>query len=172
MEEARSPEQRRRSKRKVNKPVPKEDSDEDLFIPGQWEEGDDGIVSERAEQVALIQQDRQQLTHELPRLKERLAKEKARARKYQEDIDLFESGNKKNVFYIEQMRARRMSPLWIIMVIASLFCTFGSFAQQAYLMTAVNLIAFLMVWRKLYVDTNNVPMFIALGAIAFTIKFV
>ncbi len=154
------------------KPKHKENEDEDLFIPGQWEEDDEGIVSERVEQEKLVQQNRDQLARELPRLKAKLAKERARARKYKDDIDLFESSNKKAVFYIEQMRARRMTVTWIVLVLATLFCTFGTFSQGAYLMTTLNTIAFLMVWRGLYVDTNSMPMFFALGTVVLTIKFV
>lgn len=107
----------------------------------------------------------------IKRLEAVLDKKRAQAKAIAEDIDLFESGNKKSIFYLERVRGGRMSLLWLITICLTLFCTFGTFSTRAYGLSAANFAAFLVVWRKLYVNSSNFPILVAVVIVGLTIKF-
>jgi hypothetical protein len=105
-------------------------------------------------------------------LERKLEQERKRARILREDVHSYENGNHKTILYLERVRGQRMSLWWYLMVILTLFCCFGTFSTGAYVVSAANFFGFLLVWRKLYVDVNMIPMFVALLFCLITIKFV
>ena len=111
------------------------------------------------------------INNQIKQLKQQLALRKKRLMGIKADIDLFESGTKQSVFYLEKIRSGRMTVWWLLMVMLTLFCTFGTFSTKTYLLSFVNFVGFLVVWRKLYVDTGNVPLLIALAIVVATIYF-
>ncbi len=129
------------------------------------------VPDEKKRQVDKLQNDINTTNAEVRQLKEKLAARKRRAVALKTEIDLFESGIKQSTFYLEKTRGGRMSIWWLIMVVVTLFCTFGTFSTKSYILSVVNFLGFLVVWRKLYVDSTSIPMVVAAVIVAVTIKF-
>jgi uncharacterized small protein (DUF1192 family) len=105
------------------------------------------------------------------RLNDELDKKRRQAKAINDDIELFESGNKKAIFYLERVRSGRMSLVWLVTVCLTLLCTFGTFSTHSYGLSAANFVAFLIVWRNLYVQSSYASLGVALVIVVFTIKF-
>ena len=107
----------------------------------------------------------------LRQLEHALDKARLKTRRMEQDIQLFEQSHKRGYLYLEQMRARRMSVWWMLLVLATLTATFGSFEKHNYVLTLLNGLSFLLVWRGLYVNVNLMPTVCALVVMGATLKF-
>ena len=108
-------------------------------------------------------------------LEDKVQQTKDRLKSLREDLTLYEDAIKSTIFRLEYLQAKRMRPwqrlIWMAMVCLTLLCTFGTYSSGSFLLTALNFIGFLCVWRGLNVAENTKHMVVA-GVIAVgTIKF-
>jgi len=108
-------------------------------------------------------------------LEDKVQQTRNRLKLLREDLELYEDATKSTIFRLEYLQAKRMRPwqrlIWMAMVCLTLLCTFGTYSSGSFLLTALNFIGFLCVWRGLNVAENTKHMVVA-GVIAVgTIKF-
>jgi hypothetical protein len=80
--------------------------------------------------------------------KERLSR---RAEELDRDVRQYELNNKRTALDVEQARIKHMSPIWVGIVLLTLFVKYASGSLLAKVLTEF---AFLLNWRGLYVKRN------------------
>lgn len=89
----------------------------------------------------------------------------------QGEFSVLTSGTQAMFLYIEQQRFRKMgAAFWLCVAIALGFAV-GALQRGSYGWAALNFVAFLFVWRGLYVEINAGPMVCAVILAVVTIKF-
>ena len=83
-----------------------------------------------------------------------------------------EEANKSHGFRLEQQRLVQISVWFYILIVPTIFCTFGSWTKGSYLWTTLNGIGFLLVWRSLYARHNKIWFIVAGIIVGLTIKYV
>ena len=99
--------------------------------------------------------------------------EKARKKslQLQEDFQALTAGNNAMFLQLEAQRAKRMGIVFWFGVFMTLVFTVGTLQRESYAWSALNFMAFLCVWRGIYVQINGVPMAAAAVLWLVTIKF-
>lgn len=129
-----------------------EDSSENLFIPEQYYD-DAGEEAERKQLAKAIFRKRQLTT------------------RLRDELSFVDAANKSLAFQLEEKRIKSASIWFYLLVIPTVVCTLGSWTRGAYVLTAANWFAFLLVWRSLYTRHNAVWFVVAALIVAYTIKF-
>lgn len=129
-----------------------EDSSENLFIPEQYYD-DAGEEAERKQLAKAIFRKRQLTT------------------RLRDELSFVDAANKSLAFQLEEKRIKSASIWFYLLVIPTVVCTLGSWTKGAYVLTAANWFAFLLVWRSLYTRHNAVWFVVAALIVAYTIKF-
>lgn len=101
-----------------------------------------------------------------------LAQEQAKTKRLVENVTLYRNNQNGYILYLEQVRLRRQSPWWWLLLVACTICMFGAYDKHAYIATALNYSGLLLVLRGPYVERNTMPQLIAIAIVAFTIKFI
>jgi hypothetical protein len=101
-----------------------------------------------------------------------LAREQAKTARLVENVQLYRNNQNGYILYLEQVRLRRQSPWWWVLLVACTVCMFGAYDKRAYIATALNYASLLLVLRGPYVERNTIPQLIAIIIVALTIKFI
>jgi hypothetical protein len=98
-------------------------------------------------------------------------KARAKSRKLQEDFQALTAGNDAMFLQLEAQRCKRMGAIFWFCVLITLVFTVGTLQRESYAWSVLNFIAFLCVWRGIYVQMNGAPMAAAVVLALVTIKF-
>jgi hypothetical protein len=128
-------------------------------------------LSAFADEAKKLEEELKVAAHVHKRLVKDYAKAKARNTQLQDELTVLTSGSQALFLYIEQQRYRKMGTGFWLCVIITLFFTVGTLQRGSHAWALLNFIAFLFVWRGLYVETNAAPMAAAVCLALLTIKF-
>jgi hypothetical protein len=128
-----------------------EDSSENLFIPEQYDD---------AEEEA-----------ERKRLADEIFRKRKLTTRLRDEVSFVDAANKSLAFQLEEKRIKSASIWFYVLVIPTVACTLGAWTKGAYVLTAANWVAFLLVWRSLYTRHNALWFVVSASIVAYTIKF-
>jgi uncharacterized membrane protein len=146
-----------------------DDEGADENAPINQEEQDEKALRKQALSKRI--QNLNQIRAEAKVLEREYRAHKERIKSLQEQVTLIKGGEEGLAFYIERVRGRRQSIFWVALVLVSLGCIHASIARGSYALEAVNLLAFLALFRGLYVESNQMPTFVSVLVIGYTLKW-
>jgi len=123
------------------------------------------------EEEQRLRQDLEQAALLHKKLSKQCEKARAENTRQQEQFAVLTSGTQALFLHIEKERYRRMGVAWWLCVAMTLLFAVGALQRGSYGWAGLNFVAFLFVWRGLYVQINGAPMAAALCLALLTIKF-
>lgn len=124
-----------------------------------------------AREAAFMRESLQQAAHQHKRLSKQCQEARETNERLRSEFDVLTSGNQAMFMHIEAERYRKMGIAWWLFVAVTLTFTVGALQRDSYGWALFNFVAFLFIWRGLYVRINVAPMAAAMCLALLTIKF-
>ena len=155
-------------------------SEEDVFVPTQFEEEEEeegkrptmADLKLLHEQNNYIEKEIEKEDRKHQRISAILAQRQRATQRLQTQVNLIRGADQGYVLYLEQFRARRQPVWWYVFILLSVICVFGTWDKSAWIAFGMNVVAHKLLWRRLYVESNNTPQWAAVCIIIYTIIFV
>jgi len=135
-------------------------------------EADEAFVDGLHKENARLEDEVERATKKNQRMGAILAQKQRETVRLQTQVNLIRGADQGYVLYIEQFRGRRQPVWWYIALVLSVVCVFGTWDKGAWVSFALNVVAHKLLWRRMYVETNNIPQTLALCVVAYTLLFV
>jgi hypothetical protein len=150
--------------------------DEPVFVPQQAGLEDDPPTMKDLnllrDQNNYIEQEIERALKVNERMTAILNQKQRRTQSLQTQVNLIKGADQGYLLYIEQFRGRRQPVWWYVALLFSVICVFGTWDKSAWVSFLANVCAHKLLWRRLYVETNTTPQWIAVCIIVYTIIFV